>query len=112
MKDLQRQYPDHYSWIVILHGDWHTLQLLAEIIRDILWDGGLKQLAHDCGQKKLPTQWQDVYMLLLALHETLLRNATLAFSSSSELDDLNSTSPNIFWQWIEHVQADTNQNEK
>ena len=40
MKDLQRQYPDHYSWLTILHGDWHTLQLLAEIIRDILSDGG------------------------------------------------------------------------
>ena len=62
MKELQRQYPDHYSWIIILHGDWHTLQLLAEIIRDMLWDGGLKQLAHECGQKKVPTQWQDVHV--------------------------------------------------
>ena len=63
-----------------LHGDWHTLQLLAEIIRDILWDGGLKQLAHECGQKKLPTQWQDVHMLLLALHEALMQKALLAYS--------------------------------
>ena len=88
--------PDHYSWITVLHGDWRTLQLLAEIIRDVLWDEGFKHLAHECGQKKLPTQWQDVHIFLLALHETLLQNATLAFSSITESDDLNSTSSNVF----------------
>ena len=56
IKELQRKYPRHYSWIIFLHGDWCSLQLLAEMIRDTLWDGGLKQLAHECGQKKLPTQ--------------------------------------------------------
>lgn len=69
MKELQRQY--HY-WIIILHGDWHTLQLLAETIRDILWDGRLKQLAYQCRQKELPTQWQDVHIFLLALCEILM----------------------------------------
>lgn len=89
MKELQRQYPDHYSWIIILHGDWHTLQLLAEIIRDMLWDGGFKQLAHECRQKKLPTQWQDVHMFLLAFYETLMSKALLAYIACNETDDPN-----------------------
>ena len=42
MKKLQKKNPDHYSWMVILHGDWHMLQLLGELIRDILWDGGVQ----------------------------------------------------------------------
>ena len=112
MKDLQRQYPDHYSWIIILHGDWHTLQLLAEIIRDTLWDGGLKQLAHECGQKKLPTQWQDVHMFLLALHEALMRKALLAYvSDENDTNDPHFTSWNKFWRWIQTVQASTNMDE-
>ena len=40
--------------MVVLHGDWHTLQLLAEVIRDNLWDGGFKQMCSECGYKKNP----------------------------------------------------------
>ena len=46
------------------------LQLTAEILRDVLWDGGLKQLSHD--------------MLLLALHETLLRKAVLSYCETTD----------------------------
>ena len=53
MKDIQRKHPDHYSWMVVLHGDWHMLQLTSEVLRDILSDGGLKQLAYECGHKKI-----------------------------------------------------------
>ena len=35
MKKLNRQYSDHYKLMIVLHGDWHTLQLLAEVIRDM-----------------------------------------------------------------------------
>lgn len=107
MKDIQRKYPDHYSWFVVLHGDWHMLQLTAEILRDILWDGGLKQLSHDCGHKKLPTQWQEVHMLLLALHETLFRKAIVACrnttSSEPDLDNYNN-----FAKWMEEVTFESN----
>ena len=67
MKKLQKKNPDHYSWMIILHGDWHMLQLLAELIRDILWDGGFKQMCSQCGYKKMPTQWQEIHLLLMAL---------------------------------------------
>ena len=52
MRKLQRQYPDHYKWMIVSHGDWHTLQLLAEVIRDVLWGGGFKEMCYECGYKK------------------------------------------------------------
>ena len=75
------------------------LKLLSEIIRDVLWDGGLKQLSYECGHKKLPTQWQEIHMLLVALHETLLRKALNTFSNTCtcELDNKNATK---FWTCI------------
>ena len=79
MKDTQKRCPDHYLWMLILYGNWHMLQLTAEIFRDILWDGGLKQLLYECGHKKLPTQWQEIHMLLFTLCETLLRKTVLSY---------------------------------
>lgn len=46
MKEIQQKYSNHYSWMVVSQGDRHLLQLTAEILRDILWDGGLKQLSY------------------------------------------------------------------
>ena len=107
MKALQRKYPDHYSWMVVLHGDWHMLQLTAEILRDVLWDGGLKQLCYECGHKELPTQWQEVHMLLLALHETVLRKAVLCYTKTSKPDHLT---PNYheFIKWINDINQEAN----
>ena len=39
MKDTQNRCPDHYLWMLVLYGNWHMLQLTAEMFRDILWDG-------------------------------------------------------------------------
>ena len=25
MKELQRQYPNQFRWMLVMHGDWHTL---------------------------------------------------------------------------------------
>lgn len=88
-----------------VHGDWHTLQLVAEILRDMLWDGGLKQLAHDCGQKKIPTQWQDLHLLLLALYEALMRGALLEYSNIAE--------PNFaaFTDWMQSAGSQDNNND-
>ena len=77
------------------------LQLTAEILRDILWDSGLKQLSYECGHKKLPTQWQEIHMRLLALHETLLRKAVLSYYDTTDSNGqilhptLHSSSPNL-----------------
>ena len=108
MKEIQRKYPDRYSWMLVLHGDWHMHQLVAQEIRHILWDGGLKQLSHACGHKKLPTQWQEIHMLLLALHETLYRTAVLEYSSIREphLVDFHN-----FKIWMDGVSSATNSND-
>ena len=108
MKDIQRQHPDHYSWFIVLHGDWHMIKLLSEIIRDVLWDGGLRQLSYECGHKKQPTQWQEIHMLLVALYEATLRKALLAFSSQCELDISNSKK---FWIWVKSVGTASNEDE-
>ena len=84
MKKLQRQYPDHYKWMIVLHDDWHTLQLLAEVIRDELWDGGLKEMCYECGYKKMPTQWQEIHMLILALYQSMLHKAVLTHNTFEE----------------------------
>ena len=110
MKDIQRQHHEHYSWFIVLPGDWHMLKLLSEIIRDVLWDGGLKQLAYECGHKKLPTQWQEINMLLLALYETLLRKSLTAFSSAYTCE-LNTAYCQAFWTWIKSLDSVTNEDE-
>ena len=108
LKDLQRKHPVHYSWMECVHGDWHTLQLVAEIIRDMLWDGGLKQLSFECGHKKIPTQWQDVHMLIVSLYESILRKALLEYSTIAE--------PNLsefgnFMKWLHGAGLEHNKNE-
>ena len=106
MKKLQKKNPDHYSWMVILHGDWHMLQLLAELIRDILWDGGFKQMCSQCGYKKMPTQWQEIHLLLLALYQALLHKAVVVYQQYEPNGDCRK-----FWSWLSDVASDSNKDE-
>ena len=46
--------------------------------------------------KKMPTQWQEIHMLLVALHETLLQKALLTFSDSHEFET-DADSCDEFW---------------
>ena len=108
MKELQRQHPTHYRWMVVLHGDWHTLKLVAEMIRDILWDGGFRQLCSECGHKKLPTQWQEVHMLLLALYQALLHKAVVTYN---QLHDATVGGHKPFWDWLTKIASDANKDE-
>ncbi len=65
-----------YSWMVVLHGDWprdwHTLQLLAEVIR----------LQTNLLSVWLQTQWQEIQ--LLGLYQTLLHKAMLVFNTTRD----------------------------
>ena len=106
MKKLQKQHPEHYSWLLVLHGDWHMLQLLAEVIRDILWDGGFKQMCSQCGYKKMPTQWQEIHLLLLALYQSLLHKAVLVYIQHEP-----NGSYKKFWNWISKVGSVENKDE-
>ena len=72
MQNLIKKYPDDFKWILPQPGHWHLLKLAAETLRDLLWDGGLHDLAKECGHHKDLVQWRDVHRMLLGLHESLL----------------------------------------
>ena len=71
VQNLIRKYPDDFCWILPIPGHWHLLKLAAETIRDLLWDGGLHDLAKECGHHKDLVQWKDVHRMLLGVHEAL-----------------------------------------
>lgn len=63
----------------VIHVDWHLINLLSQVIRSTVWDGGLKQLASQCGYKHEMNQCQEIHLMLMALHEVLLRKAVAEF---------------------------------
>ena len=65
----------------------------------------MEALSHDCGHKKLPTQWQEVHMLLLSLHEALLRKAIIQFS---DIQEPNQFTYQPFQEWLKEVDKDSN----
>ena len=50
--NLKAKFPEAFQWIIPMPGDWHLLKLAAETIRDMIWDGGLHDLAKQCGHHK------------------------------------------------------------
>ena len=49
MLELRDNDMAQFGWFYPFPGDWHMLKLISEIIRDLLWDGGLKQFCIKCG---------------------------------------------------------------
>ena len=47
--DLRDNNMAEFSWFYPFPGDWHMTKLISEIIKDLLWDGGLKQFCSKCG---------------------------------------------------------------
>ena len=78
---LKEQKGETFEWLYPIPGDWHLLKLTAEVLRDIMWDGGLKEFAIKCGYKanNIISQWQDINLLLLATFEALMRKATTEY---------------------------------
>ncbi len=75
VKNLIKKYPDTFSWIIPVPGDWHLLKNAAETIKDMIWDGGLQQLSKICKHMKDIVQWRDIHNMLSSLHECLLYEA-------------------------------------
>ncbi len=113
MKKLHSKYPQLFKWIIITPGDWHLLKLTSELLRDLMWDGGFRQLCYECGHKKQPTQWQEIHMLLVATYETLLRKAILEYANRVGEDDTNILQHHAqaFWEWIHLVGSSHNQDQ-
>lgn len=41
LKNLKKRCPETFSWTYPVPGDWHFAKTLAEVLRDLLWDGAL-----------------------------------------------------------------------
>ena len=112
MKKLKRKHPGHLDWVSIIPGDWHLMKLTSEVLRDLLWDGGLKEFAYECGYKKQPTQWQENNILLIATYIALLRKAVCVYCSSTR-KGISSLMfyPSAFWKWLDLVRSTTNEDQ-
>ena len=112
MKTLQITYPSHFNWLIIIPGDWHLLKLASEMLRDLLWDGGLKQFVYNCGHKKEITQWQEINMYLIALYDALLRKAARSYALAIGEDPHHMIlHGRTFWEWNNYIDSPGNCNE-
>ena len=108
MKNLQLKHKDHYNWFHPVPGDWHIMKTSAEVIKQILADGGFKIFAAKCGHKgDNITQWQDIHNVLTACHEALLTSAVNDFHTIHK-GEKNSDN---FWEWLNNLISTTNNNE-
>ena len=85
---------------------WHThtrRYIFTTVSRNIVWDGGLKQFAFQCGYWL--KQWQELYLMVMATHEVLIMKAVTEFKS--QLSSSNIVLPKsygtLFWKWIREV---------
>ena len=60
-----------------------------------------------CGHKKDLNQWQDIHIMLSALHEVLLRTCTTKYENKFKDEERNSKK---FWEYVTLMQ-DTNTDE-
>ena len=108
IKDLQTKIPVEYNCFYAMPGDWHLMKLTAELIKSIIWDGGFKEMCIECGDHKDLTQWQDIHLMLSALHEVLLRKCTTEHEKRMKADK-NTTV--LFWNFVTTLANDTNTDE-
>ena len=88
MKNLIVKYPETFTWMMPMPGDWHLAKLAAETIRDMLWDDGLHDLAKLCGHHKELYRWKDVHRILLAVHESLTYELVKLWQESQDQTNL------------------------
>ena len=114
MWNLKKAYPNRFEWITVLHGDWHLMNLLSQVLRTLLWDGGLKQFAFQCGYKHELTQWQELHLMLMATHEVLLRKAVTEFKSQLHVHVHSTFSMSygtVFWEWVDSLSCPLNKDQ-
>lgn len=79
--------------------------VLLEIIKGVLWDGGLKQICNHCGIKGELVQWQDIHIMLLSTYETLLELSLDTFKATTHVVRVG------YWDWIQSLTIESNKNE-
>ena len=101
--ELRKDNPTENAWFHAFPGDWHLMKLASEVIRDLVWDGGLKQFCGACGIKGELSQWQDIHIMLIGTYEALLE------TSIEKHKELKSKTP--YWKWMKTFSAEENRNE-
>ena len=88
------------------------MKLTSEVLRDLLWDGGLKEFAYECRYKKQPTRWQEINILLIATYIALLRKAACVYCSTTQ-KGISSLMfyLSAFWKWLDLVRSTTNEDQ-
>lgn len=81
------------------------MKCAAETLRDLLWDGGLSQVAKECGHLKDINQFKDIHNILSAFHEGLLREAL-----SEHIKYCSKHSEVSFDAWLELLTSEANCN--
>ena len=89
VKKLKHSHPDLFDWIQPYPGDWHLMKLAAETLRNVIKDGGLGDLARECGYKKDLHQWKDIHRLILALYESLLHESLAEWKEMKNLENVS-----------------------
>ena len=102
---LKKSHPTMFSWYYPLPGNWHLMKLTSEVIRDIIWDGGLKQFCSACGIKGELSQWQDIHIMLLSAYEVLLEISTNEYNATQDVIKVS------YWEWLESLTQPSNTNE-
>ena len=67
---------------------------------------GFKHMCSQCGYKKMPTQWQEIHLLLMALYQALLHKAVVVYQQHEPKGDCRK-----FWSWLSNVASDSNKDE-
>ena len=48
---MKNKYPDQYDWLYPIPGDWHIMKTAADVIKNVLYDGGFKVLLPNVATK-------------------------------------------------------------
>ena len=80
------------------------MKTAAEAIGGTILNGGFSIFEKKCGHKGdiNEIQWQDLYSLLVSLHEVLLKCAVKEYCCSHFLQssEINAESSDAFWTWV------------
>ena len=112
LKKIKKRYPERFNWFIAVHGDWHLMKLTAELLQDLLWDGGLKQFTERCGYKHQLYKWQELHLMLVATYEAFMRKAVRQYTSIHSCgESCTANHSDGFWKWLQMVGSSRNQDQ-
>ena len=89
--------------------------MTPEMIKSIIWNGGMHQLGIECGHLNDIVQWKDIHDVLISIHEARLSSAIkstrdVQFDLDSYLSRMSADSNNDdvarFWSDMQSSESD------